>query len=907
MAANEPDHDAPTEAITPGETRPISVEVLGAYRLLNKLGEGGYGAVFRASHPVLGEVALKVMKRGGAVELQQFVREGTLVLDHPGIPRILDHGEVDGMPFLAQELVMGRTLAALVEGGPLPEARALDMTRRIAEVLAYTHARAIVHRDLKPQNVLVDDDDDIHVLDFGIARIRSLSDVHEAGATVGTPAFMAPEQARGEAVDGRADLYSLGAILYYLLTGHLPFVAETPMALLAAVVHAQPTPITRFRSDLKPGTRALVERLLEKAPDDRPQSAAELARELEQLRAGLPGGRGHSELGRALQGAGGMVLILGVDRARVVEDMLDAARGFGFGILHGVARVAGGAHHVLDEALRAVPELPARPNRGSVLDAYCAAVEARCGRGPQLLLCEELDRADDGSVDVLEALGHRVSRLPLLIVVSAAAERGELSRLVRASMAVGCLYRRRAGDPEGAPLPEPDLDVETCLAQAQHAQRVWALRLALLRYRQVAVHPGASEALRLKALTQQGGLRRGMGDHEAAIEALGPARDLAERLGDRLQLGQVLRELAIVHLERGEGELALTELQSAVEIMREVGARSLEGACENSIGTVYRILSDFPNAVLHLERAREIFDELGDRERCASTLSNLAVLLVEQGLLVEGRAAQEAALAIWRECGDHYHESTALVNLGSALFELGELLPARRCYEEALDIRRRLGELRPIASALVSLGALMRADGELETARATTEEALAIARRIEQPALVAVCLEHLASQLREEGGAPAEAWRLAEESLALRRELGDRSGEAMTLNLQGLLLHGEGRCDEAQRRFEAAHALAESLGMKVLLASVLKDRGSCLAGSGSEQGLELLDEAIAEATRLGAGTLELEARLDRAQALASRGALDEARAIARDVIATAHARHRRALVTRATRFWESLR
>jgi serine/threonine protein kinase len=266
--------------------------VLGQYLLLELLGEGGMGRVWKARHQLMQRlVALKVIQghfladAGTVARFQREIRAAAQ-LDHPHLVRALDADEVAGTHFFVMEYVAGTDLARLVkEQGPLPVARACDYVRQAALGLQHAHEKGLVHRDVKPGNLFLAADGTVKVLDLGLASLvraqdvgSAASDATPAGALLGTPDYLAPEQARdARSADGRADLYGLGCTLYHLLTGRPPFPAGTLAEKLLGHQLHEPKPVAALRPEVAPGVAAVVGRLMAKRPEDRYPTAAAAA------------------------------------------------------------------------------------------------------------------------------------------------------------------------------------------------------------------------------------------------------------------------------------------------------------------------------------------------------------------------------------------------------------------------------------------------------------------------------------------------------------------------------------------------------------------------------------------------------------------------------------------------------
>ena len=270
---------------------------VGPYEILEMLGEGGMGVVYLARQAGLDRpVALKVMRaRGGddGLALRRFQREAQAAarLRHPGIVAVHEVGADGDQHYYSMEYVLGQSLEELRKSEKLTPRRSLELTETVARTLAYAHAEGVIHRDIKPQNILITSDGRPLLADFGLARDLSRESVlTQEGSTLGTPAYMPPEQALGnvDQVDGRCDVYSLGAVLYHLLTGSPPFSGETPFEVIRQVVMDLPVPVRRLVPAVHPDIETICLKCLEKARERRYPSAEALADDIHRFVEGLP-------------------------------------------------------------------------------------------------------------------------------------------------------------------------------------------------------------------------------------------------------------------------------------------------------------------------------------------------------------------------------------------------------------------------------------------------------------------------------------------------------------------------------------------------------------------------------------------------------------------------------------------
>jgi len=306
IAANAPSGLCPTcllrTAIEHGSSRALApflprLRYFGDYELLEEIARGGMGVVYRARQVSLDRVvALKMMRPGllsTEQEIQRFLTEARTAasLKHPNIVAIHEAGELDGLHYFSMDFVEGPNLAEIVREGPLSPVEAARYVKTLAETVQYAHTKGVLHRDLKPSNVVMDASGRPCITDFGVARrLDGDATLSGTGAVIGTPAYMPPEQASGQMdrISAASDVYSLGAILYELLTGHPPFRAGNQLEIVRQVLETEAPRPSLVNPAVDPAIEAICLRCLAKEPSDRFASAAELAGDLGRYLGGEP-------------------------------------------------------------------------------------------------------------------------------------------------------------------------------------------------------------------------------------------------------------------------------------------------------------------------------------------------------------------------------------------------------------------------------------------------------------------------------------------------------------------------------------------------------------------------------------------------------------------------------------------
>ncbi|MGB5815893.1 MAG: serine/threonine-protein kinase, partial [Thermoanaerobaculia bacterium] len=286
---------------------------LGHYKIVGKLGHGGMGEVFRAEDTKLKrEVALKVLPSdlsGDEERLSRFQREAESIaaLNHPNIVTIYSVEEDGGTHFLTMELVGGKSLDKIIQKNGLPLDEVFDIAVPFADALSSAHEKGIIHRDLKPANVMVSEECRVKILDFGLAKLLQESDeaqsaddqateaLTEEGRILGTIPYMSPEQVQGRELDARSDIFSLGIILYEMVTGDRPFAGDTSADLISAILRDTPDSASEVKMDLPHHLGRIIRHCMEKNPKRRYQSALDVRNELEGLRQEIASGLVHTE------------------------------------------------------------------------------------------------------------------------------------------------------------------------------------------------------------------------------------------------------------------------------------------------------------------------------------------------------------------------------------------------------------------------------------------------------------------------------------------------------------------------------------------------------------------------------------------------------------------------------------
>ncbi len=851
----------------------------GRYEILQRIGSGGMGEVYRARDLTLGrEVAIKVVREqtsGDPDRLQRFEQEArsASALNHPNIVTIHEIGSVDGIRYIAMELVEGRTLREILHEGPLLTRRALQLAAQAADGLAQAHAANIVHRDLKPENIMVTDDGRVKILDFGLAKLMSPLPDQDAptqsgkfqatapGRIMGTASYMSPEQAMGHAADFRSDLFSCGAILYEMATGRCAFRRPSFAQTLTAIIEDDPEPIGSLNPAVPPPLRWIIERCLAKDPGERYASTRDLARDLEGVLAhlaevspsphltGTERTQAKAILSRRALIVGLVVAVSVVAVARWMPRPVgsptqalavsagSAARHsvamLGFKNLSGqvgTAWLSTALAEMLSTELAAGGRLRTIPGENvgrmkmelSLADAQSLAKDtlAQVGRnlgtdlvliGSYVTLPESRLRIDLRLQEVAE--GESVAVL---------AESGTEAELIDLVTRVGSRLRQSMGVEE-----PPTAEGRVVAAGAPsnlEAQRLFAQGLAKLR---------VLEALAARDLLQKA----------AAADPQTPMIHVA--------LADAWAMLGYDARAREEAQRALdvsTGLPREQRLAVEARYREMAGEWDKAIEIYGALLAFFPDNVEYGLRLASAQSTGGRGDDALATLDRLrrlpapaprdARIDLAEAVVAQSRGDFKRQLAAARRAANEGNAQGARLLVAQArmreeyaLDRLGEVHKATIAAEEARRIYAEAGDRVGLAWTLNGIGTTAWFHGDLEKARSTWEEALAVRREIGHRSGVAVSLHNLGLVFWEQGDL-AGARRNLEEGHAIDRELGDRSGLAFNLESMAGLLAELGDLAGAEKKAQQAAALAREIGDRTEAAVVLMRQASIRQAEG---------------------------------------------------------------------------
>jgi tetratricopeptide (TPR) repeat protein len=799
------------------------------YRIVEKLGQGGMGVVYSADDLTLRRrVAIKFCSstRDDPRMRRSLLDEARAAstLSHPNIAQIFDFGETpEGEPYIVMEFVGGCDLAQRAAEGPLDPAETVRVVKKVAEALAQAHAKGIVHRDIKPGNIRVNEQGDVKVLDFGIAKYRPAVEggEHETvtrsteGQFRGTPLYMSPEQVRGMAVDARSDLFSLGSVFYECLTGRAPFEAHTAQEVLVRVLEAAPAPPSKLNPRVPRNLDGITARLLAKNPGARYPSARALIEDLESPRPDKAGGpltprrRTLAAVVALLAIAGASWIALGRRHAEPAPAALPWYRA-GIAALHD--NTFQKARKSLERAIQLDPDF-------ALARAYLAEAWL------------ELDYSERAKEEMLRVFGPGASRSS---------------------------FRRP----------------EALLLEGIHSTVTGDLKAAVRAYEELAGSARAGD--RAAALLELGRAYERNRETKKALQSYEEAT-----AADPQSAAALLRSGAL-KVRLGQGAEGVKALEAAEALYQS--ASNLEGVNECRIERI-RSIRDPAEALTQVLAALEAARATGNEQQQVRLLLASSTRRIRLGSVNEGIQDAGTAIAVARSAGLENMATRGLIEMGNALFAKGERAEAARYLSEAVQLARRSRELRSQARALVNLGSVQIQTGQIQEGWRNVNEGLAYYRAGGDRSEIALSLVVLGRAARDQGDL-AGARKAFEESFDAVRaggpslELGvSREGLASVLEAEGKFPQALEKYREAKAELDASHNTGGSAYLSGSIGDMLARIGRQAEASAA------FGEALAVADAQKVAPLRLSTWTQMALADAAFGRYSAALKRAREVLA----------------------
>jgi tetratricopeptide (TPR) repeat protein len=835
------------------------------YHVIRCIGTGGMGAVYQAWDQVLEvAVAVKVIRPDAvadataAAELERrFKRELLLArqVTHRNVVRIHDIGEIDGVKYITMPYVQGSDLATILRrDGRLPVDRALLIARQIAEGLVAAHDAGVVHRDLKPANIMVDAEDHAVIMDFGIARSTSSATgfaMTVAGSVIGTVEYMAPEQARGEAADQRADVYAFGLILRDLLLGGRHAGTTTAVAELMSRMQQAPPPLRTVDPSIPEAVDALIARCLQPAPADRYQTSAELLKDIERVSSG----------GEATAAA--RPWYRGLRRVHLIGAAAALVAALAVGAYFIWSRPA--ASGTSGPASTRVVSLAVLPFRNATGDPALDSL----GTTLSEVLATELGEAQ--SVRMIPPQRLQEVLRDLRIEPTANFSPTEQRRIANFATAGSILwgYYVKFGDQISIDAQLQDLEQDRSIplkasaaseavildAVAQLAASVQqelarGSEEVLKQLQSTAWRPSTRSAEALRFYNEGLQLSR-QDNHQAALKRFEAA--IQEDPNFALAHSALAQSYAIQGYDAQASQFSrrAMSMSESLPVGQEryfiaAAHYGIANEPDQAIATYSQLLSVAPNNVrVHFELAG-LYEQSGALDKAQEHYLKAVELDAKHiaGWTAVGRvhirrgepAASlqplNTALSLSIELENNAAKATALQAMGVAYKRMGRPAEALKHYRESLELRRALGQKRGMAASLSEIAQVQETTGQPQEAVKSFNEALALQREIRDQGGTSITLINLGALLNETLGRPDEALPLLREALGILRETGNRGAEALALNNIGSAYLAKGQYSDAQTYFERALELRERAKVPREIADTLHNLAETLSRMG---------------------------------------------------------------------------
>lgn len=826
-------------------------QIISHYRILDQIGEGGMGVVYEAEDTRLGRrVAIKIPSAApdSHDHHARFLREARSIsaLSHAHIATLFDYGETpDGRPYIVMELVNGRELGDLLRADELSIARAIEIIAEVAEALSEAHRHGIIHRDVKPSNIIINERGEVKVLDFGLAKL--IGEEHEldrnsatlaglktrSDVMLGTPLYLSPEQATAAPVDGRSDLFSLGALLYEAIAGRPAFSGATVVEIAAQVIHVDPPPPSQFNRFVPPELDRITLKALAKRPEERYQKAEELIADLRAL------GFHFSELDDTrtpnmasyLSGASPRTNAHRATTLTTLSDNLRRPRLSIAAVAIGIAILVGGVWSV-GRLMRSAPHIPP----------------------------PEAQRAYDAGTDLLREGAYYQASTRLLRATSLD-DKFVLAHARLAEAWTELDYADRAKDSM--------LRVDAYAAGREALSQVDALYLDAIRATVTRDYPRAVRHYqeiasqspdRAELYVDLGRAYEKTEDIKRAIENYVEATNR-----DPKQATAYLR-IGILYSRQQNLASAAAAFDRAEQIYREFGNREGQTEVLYRRGYLSRTTGKLDEARAQLQQALEMAKTTGNESQRINTLLQLSTVATNRNDAAGAQAYAREAVELAQMNGMENLVALGLVDLGNTFFGQGNYVEAEKYLKQGLDFAQRYKARRYEAKALGNLGSLRIQQGDTEEGIRYVEQARAFYqaggyRKEEAQALA------MLGRAKRQKGSYAEALSAFEQQLQLAEQVGDPTLLTVAHTEIGNVLAQQERYLDALHHFEEGYKIDKSLGIEIRTAYSLLNRSEMLWRLGRyEEARDVLSQTSAIAEKPNEKNKELLAHIYLTQA-----------------------------------------
>lgn len=817
-------------------------QTISHYRIIKPLGEGGMGTVYLAEDTHLGRrVAIKFLSSLDPHYRARFLREARAVsaLSHPNIAAVYDYGETNsGQPYIVMELVQGLTLGQLLEDERPSLARSVQIVSAIAEGLGEAHQHGIVHRDVKPSNVVINERGQVKVLDFGLVKhLEESDDVADPNAStmgfarthsdviVGTPLYLSPEQATGKAVDGRSDLFALGALLYECITGHSAFSGSSVIEIGAQVIHVNPAPPSKANPRVPRELDRITMKALQKKPDSRYQSAAEMIAELQAVSATLAadGDYGSGLAPRSTSPS----TVLPTSALTTLTRTIRRPR-LSLGTFVIALFVVG---FIVWAAMRFWKPAPYEPT-AAALDWYNKGTDAlRNGAFMQASKALEQSVAADDNF----ALAH--------------------ARLAEAYTELD--YSDKAKDQL--------LRVSTLVPDRSLLPRLDGLYLTAIHASATRDFSGAVKAFdEIAQIT--------LNNAHAYVD-LGRAHEknnaIDKAIENYVKATTLDGQYATAYLRAGVGYSRKLDVASASSVFDKADALfkalgNAEGVAEvfRERGVLFRGLGKFAEAKSQFQQALDTARATGNEPQQVLFLIELANLAFTEGSTTQAQEYARQAVEFAKQRRLENLTTGGLIALGNAFAGRGDYVEAENYFKEAIELARANNGRRREATAEMNLGGLYIHQLRTDEGLALVQEALTFFRQGNYPRSVLICLSFLGRAHRQKGNYD-EALKTLQEKLELAKQGGDQPEIAFSYGEIGSVLTELERYAEALKQYNDSYEINKSLNNTSQLAYNLHNRGNILWRLGRyDQARTALAESLQIASQPGSNYKPLRAEIE---------------------------------------------